>query len=256
MSQVDQSSSNHKIIDGWMAKGQKSRIALWLLFLSSLLVFWGCSEPPEASQNAAAEESDHHQEVSEDRLFLFDQKTVILNDFNTQGYILDIGGGGRGVLGELKGEQVIAIDINKRELEEAPAGPLKIVMDATDLKFLDSTFNATTSFFTLMYIKDPDHAKVFNEVFRVLAPGGLFMIWDAVFTERVDKEKDMAVFPLLIQLPDKEIETGYGVVWPEKGRELSHYTQLAEAAGFDVITQEETDQVFYLELMKPKDVGD
>jgi len=33
-------------------------------------------------------------------------------------------------------------------LEEAPAGPLKIVMDATDLKFLDSAFDTATAFAT------------------------------------------------------------------------------------------------------------
>jgi len=74
--------------------------------------------------------SDHHPEISEDRLFFFEKQEVAVNDFDSAGYILDIGGGGEGVIGKLKGEQVIAIDSSKRELEEAAAGPLKIVMDA------------------------------------------------------------------------------------------------------------------------------
>ena len=37
--------------------------------------------------------------------------------------ILDIGGGGEGIIGKLKGEQVVAIDPNKRELEEAARRP-------------------------------------------------------------------------------------------------------------------------------------
>jgi len=45
---------------------------------------------------------------------------------------LDIGGGGEGVIGQMKGKQVIAIDPNRRELEEAADGPLKIVMDARE----------------------------------------------------------------------------------------------------------------------------
>jgi len=124
-------------------------------------------------------------------------------------------------------------------------------MDATDLKFLDSTFSTATSFFTFMYIKEPDHEKVFNEVFRVLISGGLFLIWDAIFPERFTENKDIAVFPLMIKLPDKEIETGYGVLWPDKGRDLSHYLKLAENAGFNVVAQKEKDQMFYLELRKP-----
>ena len=47
-------------------------------------------------------------------------------------------------------------------------------MDARDLQFLDNTFSAATSFFTLMYIPGSDHAKVFDEVLRVLEPGGPF----------------------------------------------------------------------------------
>ena len=148
--------------------------ALWVLFLSSPFTLWSCSESPNANRNAPVQESDGHEEISEDRLFYFDQKTIKLSDFNAQGHILDIGGGGRGVIGELKGESVVAIDISKRELEEAPAGPLKVVMDATDLKFIDNSFNTATSFFTLIYIPDSDHEKVFSEVYRVLAPGGVF----------------------------------------------------------------------------------
>ncbi len=58
-------------------------------------------------------------QISEDCLFYFEKQEVIVNDFDFPGYILDIGGGGEGVIGKLKGEQVIAIDPNKRELEEA-----------------------------------------------------------------------------------------------------------------------------------------
>ncbi|NIN67231.1 MAG: methyltransferase domain-containing protein, partial [Anaerolineae bacterium] len=71
-------------------------------------------------------------------------------------------------IGRLKGEQVIAIDPNRRELVDAPPGPLKIVMDATDLQLLDETFATVTSFFTLMYVKGFEHERVFEEVFRVL----------------------------------------------------------------------------------------
>ena len=39
---------------------------------------------------------------------------------------MDICGGGEGIIGQMKPAQVIAIDLSKRELEEAPPGPLKI----------------------------------------------------------------------------------------------------------------------------------
>ena len=195
--------------------------------------------------------SDHHPETSEDRLYFFEKQEVVVNDFDSMGYILDIGGGGEGIIGKLKGEQVIAIDPNKRELEEAAAGPLKIVMDARDLQFLDAAFSTATSFFTLMYIKTSDHEKVFSEIFRVLSPGGVFLIWDVVFPQRFDGDKDIAAFPLLVKLPQEKIDTGYGVKWPEEGRSPSHYVKLAEKTGFAVVERREEDHQFFLKLQKP-----
>ena len=151
--------------------------------------------------------SDQPPEISEERLFFFEKQEIVVNDFDSAGYILDIGGGGEGVIGKLKGKQVIAIDPSKRELEEAAAGPLKIVMDARDLQFLDGSFSTATSFFTLMYIKAPDHEKVFNEVFRVLAPGGVFLIWDVIFPQRPDANKDVAVFLFLASFQIAKIAT-------------------------------------------------
>ena len=59
-----------------------------------------------------------------------------------------------------QGKQVVAIDPSRRELEEAADGPLKIVMDARDMLFLDDTVDVVTPFFTLMYIQASDRKKV------------------------------------------------------------------------------------------------
>lgn len=193
---------------------------------------------------------DQHQRPSADRLYRFEQLEVVVDDFDAEGYILDIGGGGEGIIGLLKASQVIAIDINKRELEEAPPGPLKIVMDARDLKFLDHSFRTATVFFTFMYIKNSDHQAVFEELHRVLEPGGRLLIWDVVFPKRIDEKKDVAIFPLKIKLPEKDISTGYGVNWPEEEQGLSHYIQLAERIGFAVDAQKDHGSWFFLELKK------
>src|SRR5690348_9375055 len=78
------------------------------------------------------------------RMHVFVRQDFVVAEFQASGYILDIGGGGEGIIGQMKPHQVIAIDLSKRELEEAPAGPLKIVMDAADLKFLDASFDTAT----------------------------------------------------------------------------------------------------------------
>ena len=51
----------------------------------------------------------------------FERQEVAIPDFAADGFILDIGGGGEGVIGQLKGNQVISIDPYKEELENAPS---------------------------------------------------------------------------------------------------------------------------------------
>jgi SAM-dependent methyltransferase len=224
----------------------KKRKIVFLFAIFSLAAFLLANIHQESEKS-----KDHHKIPSPERISSFEKQEVTVNDFDAQGYILAIGGGGEGVIGQLKGQQVISIDISKRELEETPEGPLKVIMDARDLKFLDNTFNTAASFFTLCYIDESDHEKVFKEIFRVIASGGRFLIWDVIFPKRVDEKKDIAIVPLLVKLPNKEISTGYGVHWPEKAHDLSYYMQLAEKIGFKLASQKEKDRWFFLELIKP-----
>ena len=90
--------------------------------------------------------------ASEEEILFLEKQEVTVENFDALGHILDIGGGVEGIIGVLKGSQVVAIDPSSRELKEAAPGPLKIVMDARELKFLDDTFNTATAFYTLMYI--------------------------------------------------------------------------------------------------------
>jgi SAM-dependent methyltransferase len=196
--------------------------------------------------------ADQHKEPSPESIWQAERQLVAVENFSAPGLILDIGGGGEGVVGQLKGQQVIAIDLIKRELEDAPAGPLlKIVMDARDLKFLDGSFATATVFFTFMYIDPADHEKVFRELHRVLGPGGRLLIWDVVFPKLEDERKTVAYFPFTFKLPDREINTGYGVHLRPGEQGLAHFEELAQKTGFIAVSKKTAQRWFSLELAKP-----
>ena len=69
-----------------------------------------------------------------------------------RGRILDIGGGGDGVIGRVYGPQVTAIDISAEGLAEAPGGFEKLAMDARRLTFPDNSFDHVTAFYSFLWI--------------------------------------------------------------------------------------------------------
>ncbi|MEW5826314.1 MAG: bifunctional GNAT family N-acetyltransferase/class I SAM-dependent methyltransferase [Candidatus Bipolaricaulota bacterium] len=177
---------------------------------------------------------------------------VAVEDLPSAGWILDLGGGGEGMIGRLAGERVVAIDRRRDELEEAPPGPLKITMDARELGFLDGSFSTVTAFFTFLYISGEDHRRVFEEAFRILSPGGRFLIWDAILPPRDDEGKDIVVVPVRVVLPTgKAVSTRYGARWPAEGRDVAHYRVLAGEAGFAVLAERVVGSHFALQLGRP-----
>lgn len=124
------------------------------------------------------------------------------------GHILDIGGGGEGVIGRLYQSQVTAIDHRQEELDEAPGGFEKMRMDATDLQFPTLSFEHVTFFFTLMFMDADVQEKAIKEAARVLIPGGLLHIWDYDIQSAYPEPFCIS---LEIQLPSEHISTTYGV---------------------------------------------
>ena len=190
--------------------------------------------------------------IDDERMFLLDQQVTQIEDaFSDHDLILDLGGGGEGVIGQMRGRQVVAIDLRVDELEETPAGPIKVIADAKALPFLDGSFDAATAFFFLMYVPDTDRAAVLKEAFRVLRPGATLHVWDVVIPERADRPQSMFVVPVKAELPGKTIQTGYGVPW--NGREMTagSITQMARDAGFTLIDAIEEGETFQLTLARP-----
>ena len=56
------------------------------------------------------------------------QQTIEMKPVETEGFVLDIGGGGEGIIGKLNGTKIVAIDRRLDELEETDSDVLKFVM--------------------------------------------------------------------------------------------------------------------------------
>jgi len=190
--------------------------------------------------------------MEEEKIKIIGPFEIELQPIDTHGFILDIGGGGAGIIGKLNGRQVIAIDIREEELLEAENEALKIVMDARKLQFLQESFDVCTAFFTFMYIKNEDHRTVFKEIHRVLKRNGRFLLWDVVIPERKE-DYDIFAVHLRMRFKNKTLEEGYGVKW-DKTQDMNHFKKLAKETGFDVIKEWQRDEIFHLEMIK-KDKG-
>ncbi len=188
--------------------------------------------------------------MTEEDIKFIDPQYIDLTDVELSGRILDIGGGGEGIIGLLKGESVVAIDRRESELKEAPPGDyLKIIMDAKELKFLDGTFDTVTAFFTLMYIPLENHQIIFQEIHRVLKKGGQFVVWDFPIPKRDKDEKEFYGLMLEVKIRDTNISTGYATKWI-KEQDLAYYAKLGTSNGFSVVEKDPIDGIFYVRFKK------
>ena len=171
--------------------------------------------------------------MTEDNIKFIEPQHINISDVELSGRILDIGGGGEGIIGLLKGERVVAIDRRESELKEAPPGDyLKIVMDAKELKFIDE-----------------NHQIIFQEIHRVLKKGGEFVIWDFPIPKRDKHEKEFYGLMLEVKIRDTNISTGYATKWV-KEQDLEYYTNLGTSNGFSVVEKYPIDGMFYIRFKK------
>ncbi len=194
--------------------------------------------------------SDHHSEIDMSEVYQLPHQKVSLSDFpSDEEWILDIGGGGEGIIGRLKGRQVVAIDKTKPELESTTSDALKLVMDAKELQFLENSFGTVTIFFTLMYMPFEDLNTIFSEIARVLKPGGELYMWDVEVEVPEDLDTKIKYFmvPLTVMFPDGTTsETGYGAYI--RDQKMDTFVTVAEAHGFELEEKETNDLAFYARL--------
>ena len=176
---------------------------------------------------------------------------ITLTPIKVEGFILDLGGGGEGIIGDVHGRQVVAIDLLMDELEETKNDSLKLVMDATDLKFASESFDAITAFFTFMYIPERQQSEVFKQVHRVLKTGGTLHIWDVVLDQTTSRYPFFQV-QLEVELPGDTIKAEYGNRYSNKPviMDAEYFNDLGLIHGFEPMTEEHNDQTSHIVLGK------
>ncbi|MDD7401307.1 MAG: class I SAM-dependent methyltransferase [Saccharofermentanales bacterium] len=174
------------------------------------------------------------------------QRTKIEIIENLNGSILDIGGGGEGVIGQIYGKKVIAIDNRQEELDEAPDCCQKELMDATELLFPDESFDQVTFFYSLMYMTEEIQHRAICEAARVLKVNGSINIWDCDIHAAYPKP---FVVDLDIRSGNKSIHTSYGIVKKDK-QSSDSITQALKRAGLKLVFLREEDGHFHIQCAK------
>jgi len=147
------------------------------------------------------------------------------------GRVVDIGGGGEGVIGQVGGARVVAIDKLRSEINEAQGKAPDVswlVADATEMPFDNQSFDHATAFFSCMYMKEEVKAKVFRETRRVLKKSGEFWIWDANISP---KSHNFAIRVAVHLQGTQKINTTYGV--KSKVQSVTSIVHQLREAGFD-----------------------
>lgn len=162
------------------------------------------------------------------------------------GSILDIGGGGEAVIGQIYKDRVTAIDNCEEELEEAPDCCSKQLMDATELLFPDDSFDNVTFFYTLMYMTTEEQQKSIREAARVLKAGKWMHIWDCDIRSAYPE-------PFVVDLDVKsgtlKIHTAYGIV-KRDAQSSDSIVHLLENAGLRIESLQEKDGQFHIQCRK------
>jgi ubiquinone/menaquinone biosynthesis C-methylase UbiE len=169
---------------------------------------------------------------------------IHLQKLDTDGSILDIGGGGEGLVSRIEGERVCAVDIRMSKIREAQihGAPANwIVGDGKQLSFQDSSFDMVTLWFSLGYMRDRNiKTRVLEEVRRVLKKQGKV----SILASRIPGMTNQFVFWARFTFPDgTQSQTGYGVRG-NQGQTLENVIDLITKLGLDIQNSEDHGEWF------------
>jgi ubiquinone/menaquinone biosynthesis C-methylase UbiE len=175
---------------------------------------------------------------------------VELKHLPQEGLIIDIGGGGEGLVSRIETSRVCVVDINLNKIREAMIyGQVTqwILSDASMLSVKDERFNVATLWFSLGYIQDWDSKKqAIAEVARVLRRSGQISILGA----RITCSDSRFVMRAIFHFPDGSIsKMSYGMDGTQR-QDAEAVVRLLQETGFSNITSEDNGHWFRVDARK------
>ena len=175
---------------------------------------------------------------------------INLKKLYSDGPILDLGGGGEGLVSRTEGSKVCAVDIRISEIREAQIhGPPSnwFVGDGQSLCFQANVFDVVTLWFSLGYMSDWSiKQKVLEEAHRVLGECGRL----SILCSRIPESCDRLTFWGHFTFPDGTIsQIGYGVRGGQE-QTLERITKLLSDIGFKIRSHKDNNEWFEIQAVK------
>ena len=169
---------------------------------------------------------------------------IRLDRFPSDGLIIDVGGGGEGLLSRLEKDRVCVVDISLNKIREAQIyGALAqwAVSDGRNLCFRTGSFDIATLWFSLGYMRDwSTKGLVMKEIQRVLKPEGLLSILGAKI---VCPEREF-LFRAQFTFPDGDVsQVGYRLAG-NQDQSLKSTVRALEDCGLAVLDRQDNGHWF------------
>ena len=175
---------------------------------------------------------------------------IELTNLPREGVILDIGGGGEGLVSRIETSRVCAVDINLYKIRDARIyGQVSqwILSDGRMLSVKDAMFEVATLWFALGYVRGwASKAQVVSEVARVLKKSGYISILGA----KIICPEARYVLRAHLHFPDGTVsQMSYGMGGGQD-QSIETVTKLLRETGYGEITCEDNDHWFSIEATK------
>ncbi|MGD9395998.1 MAG: class I SAM-dependent methyltransferase [Candidatus Thorarchaeota archaeon] len=174
------------------------------------------------------------------------EQKIKLERLENEDLILDIGGGGEGLVSRIEGDRVCALDIRMNEIREAQIHGHStnwFVGDGRNLCFNDEIFDIVTLWFSLGYMSNWDTKReVLEEAYRVLKRNGRV----SIMASRIPDIGASLIFWATFTFPDGTLsKTGYGIRGGQN-QTLPRVLELISDIGFDQHKYEDHGEWFKL----------